>query len=147
MKISYIEREFLHIFGTTWGNSIKFSGNMCLKITLKVTKHQGFTLSLEDKFFEKPQGESNWPPPPAVLGLRQGVKERIKFFDVRVISIFIIYFSKSLWYKSSYTISWIYYNLYHIYNTSPFFIMHNVLDYQKTNVEVLRHTVHENTSV
>ena len=48
---------------------------MCLKIILKVTKNQSFTLSLEDKFFEKPKevGEggrgSNWPP--AVLGLRQ----------------------------------------------------------------------------
>ena len=29
---------------------------MCLKIILKVTKNQGFTLTLEDTFFEKPQG-------------------------------------------------------------------------------------------
>ena len=29
---------------------------MCLKIILKVTKNQGFTLFLEDTFFEKPQG-------------------------------------------------------------------------------------------
>ena len=28
-------------------------------IILKVTKIQGFTLSLEDTFLEKPQGESN----------------------------------------------------------------------------------------
>ena len=28
-------------------------------IILKVTKNQGFTLSLEDTFFEKPQGEGN----------------------------------------------------------------------------------------
>ena len=34
---------------------MKFSGNMCLKIILKVTKNQGFTFSLEDTFFEKPQ--------------------------------------------------------------------------------------------
>ena len=41
-------------------------------IILKVTKNQGFTLSLEDTLFEKPQGGvSNRPPsPPAVLGLR-----------------------------------------------------------------------------
>ena len=32
-----------------------FSGKMCFKIILKVTKYQGFTLSLEDTFFEKPQ--------------------------------------------------------------------------------------------
>ena len=35
---------------------MKFSGKMCLKMILKVTKNQGFTLSLEDTFFEKPQG-------------------------------------------------------------------------------------------
>ena len=39
-----------------------FSGKMCLKIILKVTKNHGFTLFLEDAFFEKPEGgggESN----------------------------------------------------------------------------------------
>ena len=35
---------------------MKFSGKMCFKIILKVTKNQGFTLSLEDTFFEKPGG-------------------------------------------------------------------------------------------
>ena len=35
---------------------MKFSGKMCLKIILKVIKNQGFTLSLEETFFEKPQG-------------------------------------------------------------------------------------------
>ena len=35
---------------------MQFSRKMCLKIILKVTKNQGFTLSLEDTFFEKPQG-------------------------------------------------------------------------------------------
>ena len=69
-KLANTDRKFLHIFWTTWGNSMKFSGKMCLKIVLKVTKNQGFTLSLEDTFFEKPQGGgSNWPPSPAVLGL------------------------------------------------------------------------------
>ena len=42
---------------------MKFSGKMCLMIISKVTKNQGFTLSLEDRFFEKPQGVSNGPPP------------------------------------------------------------------------------------
>ena len=37
---------------------MKFSGKMCLKIILKFTEEQGFTLSLEDTFFEKPQGGS-----------------------------------------------------------------------------------------
>ena len=34
---------------------MNFSGKMCFKIMLKVTRNQGFTLSLEDTFFEKPQ--------------------------------------------------------------------------------------------
>ena len=38
---------------------MKFSGKMCLKIILKVTKNQGFTLSLEDTFFEKPH-DGGW---------------------------------------------------------------------------------------
>ena len=48
----------------------------CFKIILKVTKNQGFTLSLEDTFFEKPQGGCQIDPPsplapPAVLGLKE----------------------------------------------------------------------------
>ena len=43
---------------------MKFSGKMCLKIKLKVTKNQGFSLSLEDTLFEKPQGECQIDPPP-----------------------------------------------------------------------------------
>ena len=48
-----------------------FSGKMCLKIKLKVTKNQGFSLSLEDTLFEKPLGGGCQidPLPPAVLGL------------------------------------------------------------------------------
>ena len=38
---------------------MQFSEKICLKIILRVTKNQGFTLSLEDTFFEKPQGWSN----------------------------------------------------------------------------------------
>ena len=54
------------------GISIKFSGKMWLMIILKVTKKQGFTLSLslENTFLEKPPrggdgggaGGSNSPP-------------------------------------------------------------------------------------
>ena len=35
---------------------MKFSGKISLMIILKVTKNQGFSLSLGDIFFEKPQG-------------------------------------------------------------------------------------------
>ena len=49
---------------------MKFAGKMCLMIILKVTKNQGFILSLEDTFFEKPQGEGvNLTTPSAALGL------------------------------------------------------------------------------
>ena len=68
MKIANIDRELLHVFWTTWGNSMKFSEKMCFTIILKVTKNQGFTLSLEGTFFEKPQGGVKLTPP-AVEGL------------------------------------------------------------------------------
>ena len=53
-------------------NFNEISGKMGLMIILKVTKNQGFTPSLQDTFFEKPQGEevgSNGTPVPGVLGL------------------------------------------------------------------------------
>ena len=68
MKIANIDRESLHIFWTTWEISMKFSGKVCLVIILKVTKNQGFTLSLWDTFFEKPQGggrQIDSPPSPS----------------------------------------------------------------------------------
>ena len=43
---------------------MKFSGKICFKIMLKVTKNQGFTLSLGDTFFEKPQGGQSEPSSP-----------------------------------------------------------------------------------
>ena len=48
----------------------------------------------------------------------------IEFYDVHVVSTLIIYFFRSLSHKSSHTVSWTYYNLDHIYNTSPFLIRH-----------------------
>ena len=44
---------------------MKFLEKICLKIILKVTKNQGVNFSVEDTFFEKPQGGGG----PAVLGL------------------------------------------------------------------------------
>ena len=48
---------------------MKFSGKICFKIVLKVTKKQGFILSLEDTFFEKPQGGVKLTPS-AILRLK-----------------------------------------------------------------------------
>ena len=69
-KIANIGRELFHTFWTTWGNSMNFSGKMCFKIILKVSKNRVLTHSLEDAFFEKPEGGVNLTPPPAsILGL------------------------------------------------------------------------------
>ena len=66
---------------------MKLTGKMCLMIILKFTKNQGFTLSLEDTFFEnRRRGRSNYlphlppshPVPPlslAVLGLNDEIKK------------------------------------------------------------------------
>ena len=54
IKITNIDREFLHMFWTTWRNSMKFSGKICFEIILKFTK--GFAHPLEDIFFERSQG-------------------------------------------------------------------------------------------
>ena len=61
---------------------MKFSVKMIFMIILKVTKDQGFTLSLEDTFFKKPQGGGGQIDPssslsPAVLGLRLNTKLQI----------------------------------------------------------------------
>ena len=70
MKIANIDKEFLHIFWTIWRNSKKYLGKMSFKIILKATRSQGFTLSLEDTFFEKPLRRSIWPPSTTdILGL------------------------------------------------------------------------------
>ena len=66
MKTVNIEDESLHIFWTTWGVTMKFSGNMCLKI-LKVTN---FTLSLKSTFLEKLQGGPIDPPLPSLFSVK-----------------------------------------------------------------------------
>ena len=51
---------------------MKFSERMYPKIILKFAKNEGFTLSVEDTLFQKPQagkGGQIDPHPPAVLGL------------------------------------------------------------------------------
>ena len=66
MKIGYIERENLYIFWMTWLITLKFAGKMWLSIILKVTKKKDFSLSLENRFLEKPQsmGEVKLSSPP-----------------------------------------------------------------------------------
>ena len=61
MKID-IDRDGLHIFWTTCGIIVKFSGKTCLMIIWKVTKNQVFILSLEDTFSEKPQVGGGFDP-------------------------------------------------------------------------------------
>ena len=67
MKTVNIEDESLHNFWTTWRITMKFSGNMCLKI-LKVTK--SFTLSLKSTFLEKLQGGPIDPPLPSLFSVK-----------------------------------------------------------------------------
>ena len=56
MKIPNIDWEILYNFWSTWETLKKLLGKMWLKIIWKVAKNQGFSLSLEDIFFEKSQG-------------------------------------------------------------------------------------------
>ena len=59
---------------------MKFSGKMCFKIILKVTKNQGSTLSREDTFFIKSQEGGINLIPPGILGLR----EKKEKFSVKI---------------------------------------------------------------
>ena len=58
---------------------MKYSGKMCFKIILKVTKKQGSTLSIEDTFFKKPQGGSIYPP--RQIRVREKQKEYVEIED------------------------------------------------------------------
>ena len=53
-----IDGENLHIFWTTWGILMTFSGKMWLMIILKLNK-----LSLKNTFLEKPEGKCQTEPP------------------------------------------------------------------------------------
>ena len=54
---------------------MKFSGKMHLMKILKVTKNQGFTLSLEDGLFEKPWGGGGQFDPPVLLPVVLGLND------------------------------------------------------------------------
>ena len=57
MKIVNTDGENLHIFWTTWGISMKFSGKLWLMIILKAKKIKGF--HLWGTFFLKNYGREN----------------------------------------------------------------------------------------
>ena len=55
---------------------MKYSGKIGLMIILKVTKNQGFTLSLEDAFLEKLKG-GQADPLPQLLRVNRKTKEKV----------------------------------------------------------------------
>ena len=59
MKIADIEEKNPSYFLNDLKN---FNGKMWIMIMLKITKKQGFVLSLESRLLEKPQGVSKWLP-------------------------------------------------------------------------------------
>ena len=55
---------------------MKFSGKMWPMIISKVTKKLDFTVSLEDTFLEKTQGEErHWPPSPRSFRVKLGTRK------------------------------------------------------------------------
>ena len=74
MKIVNIDRGGLQIFWTTWRISMAFSGKMWLMIIWKVTKNQGFTLSLKDTLFEKLQRWSEYSYVQKLKKLEKGIQ-------------------------------------------------------------------------
>ena len=74
MKIANIDKEFLHILWTTWGNSVKYSGKICFEIISH--EKPGFHRLFRRYIFQKTTGGGLiWPPPlplipPGILGLK-----------------------------------------------------------------------------
>ena len=54
-------------------------------IILKVTRNQGFTISLENKFFEKPQGGGQFEPP----GILRLTTKRYKLKIIRALQLYL----------------------------------------------------------
>ena len=57
---------------------MKFSGNMCFKIILKVSKKQSFNLSLEVIFFEKLQGVIKLTPNPQRFRVNKKIVDEVE---------------------------------------------------------------------
>ena len=89
MQTANFDREFLHIFWTASGNSITFSGKLCFKIILKITKSQGSTLSIENTFFKKPQGRINLTPSPPSLRQIRVNQERSSSDSLKIYFCFL----------------------------------------------------------
>ena len=73
---------------------MKLSGKMRFRLILKVSKNGGFTLSLEDTFFEKPQGRGEGqfdPRPPAVLGSIGAFRTLSNIYDQNVKKLHLSY--------------------------------------------------------
>ena len=83
LQIVTIDGENLHIFWTTWGTSVKCLGKMWLLIILQVTKNQGFTFSLEDKFLKKVQGTHINPHPQPFKGNHIVTKSKAYWLSTR----------------------------------------------------------------
>ena len=62
MKIVNIEGENLHIFRTTWGSSMKFSGKMRFIIILKVRNSSVSPSLHKTRFWKNSHRGSNWSP-------------------------------------------------------------------------------------
>ena len=68
--------------------SMKLS-RICLMIILKVTKMQGFTFSIENKFLKKPQRESSWPQKLSLPKIHFFQLAICKFSGFQKLSVFI----------------------------------------------------------
>ena len=62
MKIANFDEENLHIFWTSWGFFVKFSGKMWLMIVLKVTKNRASRFLWKTHFWKNHRWCSNWHP-------------------------------------------------------------------------------------
>ena len=89
MKKANIDRDILHIFSTTWGISVKFSGKVWLMMILKATKKPEFHYLFRRYIFWK---NTRWGRgfklnPPVVLVLIEKCKKLIKRENKKIINI------------------------------------------------------------
>ena len=79
MKVPNIDRDILHNFWTTWGNSMKFSGKIWLMIILKVTRKPGFFPLFRRYNFRKTTSVGDQIEPPAPLRLNKRYVAKYEF--------------------------------------------------------------------